>query len=201
ETPHLLLNITGWESPTVQQRVMLDDGRLFFQSEDELLPQATNGRLNVYEYEPEGLGQCAASGAGGCLYLISTGGSSGDSYFTDVSADGRDVFFTTSEQLVPQDGDLATDMYDAREGGGFSAAVPPPCAGEACKPAVTPAPAIYGAPSSATFQGAGNIPASVPVTQAKKTGKKAKKAKKRRRTRGRAGAKHAGRDGKARPGR
>ena len=39
------------------------------------------------------------------------------------------------------------DMYDAREGGGFSSAQPPPCAGEACKPAVTPAPAIYGAPA------------------------------------------------------
>jgi hypothetical protein len=160
ETPHYLENIRGWESSTVQQRYLLDDGRLFFQSEDALLPQATDDKQNVYEYEPGGIGQCAASGAGGCLYLISTGEGGGNSYFADASADGRDVFFLTNEQLVAQDGDGAIDMYDAREDGGFSSAQLPPCSGEACKPAVTPAPAIYGAPSSATFQGAGDISAS-----------------------------------------
>jgi hypothetical protein len=174
ETYHLSQNGWGWESSTVQQRYLLDDGRLFFQSEDALLPQATNGRQNIYEYEPEGVGECAAAGAGGCQYLISTGGSSEDSYFADASADGRDVFFLTGEQLVPQDGDEAVDVYDAREGGGFSSAQPPPCAGEACKPAVTPAPAIYGAPSSATFQGAGNI-LPTPTAKAKVKRKTKKK--------------------------
>jgi hypothetical protein len=164
ETLHLLGNIKGWESPTVQQRYLLDDGRLFFQSEDALLAQATNGKLNVYEYEPEGVGQCAAAGAGSCLYLISTGEGDGSSYFADAGADGRDVFFLTNEALVTQDGDDAVDMYDAREGGGFSSATPPPCSGEACKPAVTPAPAIYGAPSSATFEGPASE-AAVPVVQ------------------------------------
>jgi hypothetical protein len=172
ETPHLYENIRGWESSTVQQRYLLNDGRLFFQSEDALLAQATNGRQNIYEYEPEGVGQCAASGSGDCQYLISTGVSSANSYFADASMDGRDVFFLTNEQLVPQDGDQATDMYDAREGGGFSSATPPPCSGEACKPAVTPAPAIYGAPSSATFQGAGDIPAQPATRPSAKTTKK-----------------------------
>jgi hypothetical protein len=176
EDDHAFEPITGWESSTVQQRYLLDDGRLFFQSEDALLPQATNGRLNIYEYEPEGTGQCAASGGGGCLYLISTGQASGNSFFVDASADGRDVFFLTGEQLVPQDGDEAVDVYDAREGGGFPFALPPPCAGEACKPAVTPAPAIYGAPSSATFQGTGNLPA---LAGRPKTVKKASKPKKK----------------------
>jgi hypothetical protein len=180
EVPHLFENLRGWQSSTVQQRYLLDDGRLYFQSEDALLPEASNGRQNVYEYEPEGVGQCAASGAGSCLYLISTGESSGNSYFADASADGRDVFFLTDEQLVPQDGDGAVDMYDAREGGGFSSAAPPPCSGEACKPAVTPAPAIYGAPSSATFQGAGDIPAlpAVKPTVLKKASKKRKSKRK-----------------------
>jgi WD40 repeat protein len=181
ETPHLYENLRGWQSATVQQRYLLDDGRLFFQSEDALLPQATDGKQNVYEYEPEGVGQCAASEAGACLYLISTGEGSGDSYFADASADGRDVFFLTNQQLVSQDGDGAVDMYDAREDGGFSAAQPPPCAGEACKPAVAPAPAIYGAPSSATFQGAGSTsiaPAASPQT-VKKATKKKKPTKKR----------------------
>jgi hypothetical protein len=155
ETPHVFENVYGWESSTVQQRYLLDDGRLFFDSEDALLPQATDGKQNVYEYEPEGVGQCAA-GTGGCQYLLSTGTSSRSSAFLDASADGRDVFILTSQQLVRADGDEAIDVYDAREGGGFSEAQPPPCSGEACRPPVTPAPAIYGAPPSATFLGAGN---------------------------------------------
>jgi hypothetical protein len=189
ETYHLFQNIHGWESSTVQQRYLLDDGRLFFQSEDALLPEATNGRQNIYEYEPEGVGQCASSGAGSCLYLISTGESSADSYFADASADGRDVFFLTNQQLVSQDGDGAVDVYDAREGGGFSSATAPPCTGEACKPAVTPAPAIYGAPSSATFQGSGNALVT-PVVKATTTPKqkaREKRAKRKRKSRRRAG--------------
>jgi hypothetical protein len=185
EVAHELENLTGWESSTVQQRYLLDDGRLFFQSEDALLPEATNDRQNIYEYEPEGVGQCAASGAGSCLYLISTGESSENSYFADASSDGRDVFLLTGEQLVSQDGDQAVDMYDAREGGGFSSATPPPCSGEACKPPITPAPAIYGAPSSATFQGAGNIPvepAVKPVAAKKKTKKTTKKKTAKKKT-------------------
>jgi hypothetical protein len=163
EVPHLLENVRGWQSPTVQQRYLLDDGRLFFTSEDPVLPAATNGHQNVYEYEPEGVGQCAVSGAGGCQYLISTGQAGGDSYFADAGEDGRDVFLLTNEQLGAQDGDGATDLYDAREDGGFPVAVSPPCAGEACKPALTPAPAIYGSPASASFQGAGNLRATPPA--------------------------------------
>ncbi len=176
--PHLLLKTPGWESETVQQRYLLDDGRLFFDSEDALLPGATDGKQNVYEYEPEGTGGCAASGAGSCLYLISSGTSSENSFFIDASTDGRDVFFTTRQQLVPQDGDEAVDLYDAREGGGFSVAQPPPCSGESCKPAVTPAPAIYGAPSSTTFVGAGNPVAMAPAKTKAKAKAKSVKCKK-----------------------
>jgi hypothetical protein len=185
ETLHGGENVLGWSTSTVQQRYLLDDGRLFFQSENALLPQATNSRSNIYEYEPEGTGQCVVSGGDGCVYLISTGGGSGDSYFADASADGRDVFFLTGERLVPQDGDEALDMYDAREDGGFSAVQPPPCGGEACKPAVTPAPAIYGAPASAAFQGAGNIPAA-PAVKLAGTAKKVEKTPKKRGTKGKA---------------
>jgi hypothetical protein len=188
ETYHEGENVEGWESSTVQQRYLLDDGRLFFQSEGELLPQATNGKFNVYEYEPEGVGQCAASGAGSCLSLISTGGSSGSSYFADASSDGRDVFILSKQQLVAQDGDEGFDVYDAREGGGFVSETPPPCLGEACKPALTPAPAIYGAPSSATFEGAGDIEAPPVATPQKPAKARAKaKAKTKKKSRKRAG--------------
>ena len=116
------------------------------------------------------------------MYLISTGQSSGESYFVDSGDEGRDVFLQSTQQLVSQDRDQASDVYDAREGGGFSSVVAPPCAGEACRPAISPVPAIYGAPSSATFQGAGNIASSTPASKAK-----AKRvAKKKHRRRGRA---------------
>lgn len=194
ESPHLWVNTTGWESSTVQQRYLLDDGRLYFESEDPLLAQATNGRMNVYEYEPDGVGQCSAAGSGGCLYLISTGEASGESYFADASSSGRDVFFTTNQQLVPQDGDEATDMYDAREDGGFASATPPPCSGEACKPALAPAPAIYGAPASAAFQGAGNItqPAGKTGSKSTKVKRKKRKPSKRRAKRARTGRRGRG---------
>jgi hypothetical protein len=181
EAHHLLEPVRGWQSATVQQRYLLDDGRVFFESEDPLLTEATNGQQDVYEWEPEGVGQCAAgSGSEGCLYLISSGQASRPDYFVDASADGRDVFFLTAKQLVPQDGDEGIDIYDAREGGGFSAALPPPCDGEACKPPIVPAPAIYGAPSSATFQGAGDVQPVQPATTLKKknTTKKHKTTKK-----------------------
>jgi hypothetical protein len=178
------INPGGWETETYQQRYLLGDGRLFFESEDAVLPQATNGLMNVYEYEPDGVGSCAT--AGGCVYLISSGTGAGQSKFVDASASGEDVFFTTYDQLVPQDGDEAADLYDARVGGGFSTPAPPACSGEACKPSATPAPSIYGAPPSATFFGSGNLAATAPapVTSVKKksvTKHKAPKSKKRKR--------------------
>jgi hypothetical protein len=184
---HLFSKTYGWESSTVQQRYLLDDGRLFFDSEDALLPQATDGRDNVYEYEPEGVGECAASGGGGCIYLLSTGTGSGNSAFLDAGSAGRDVFILTNQQLVAADGDEAIDVYDVREGGGFSEAQAPPCGGEACRPPVTPAPAIYQAPPSATFVGAGNSaaaptpPAKVKTVAHKRTKKAVKKPGKRKR--------------------
>ncbi len=174
--------LRGWQTPSVQQRYLLDDGRLFFQSSDALVAQASNGRQNVYEYEPGGVGSCS-SGAS-CVSLISTGTSSENSYFLDAGESGRDVFIITRQQLVAQDGDEALDVYDARVDGGFSTASPPPCSGEACRPAVTPAPEIYGAPPSATFTGPGNPPAqpatTAPAAKTKTVKKKKPKAKKRK---------------------
>jgi hypothetical protein len=185
----------GWQSTTDQQRYLVDGGRLFFDSEDALLPQATNGLENVYEYEPASEGSCATTG--GCVYLISTGTGAGKSQFLDASASGEDVFFTTYDQLVPQDGDEAADLYDARVDGGFSEPAVPVCSGEACKPAVTPAPAIYQAPPSATFTGDGNPPfPPAPVVKTKTAKRKATKHKKKKQQKGRraeVGAKRAAR--------
>jgi hypothetical protein len=133
-------------------RNLSDDGsRVFFQTKEALVPQDTNGQTDVYEWE--------RGGAGGRLYLISTGQSGDQSYFGDASADGNDVFFFTRQQLVGQDRDENADLYDARVGGGIAAQNPPPttsCTGEGCLAPIVPSP-VFGAPASASFSGSGNL--------------------------------------------
>jgi hypothetical protein len=188
---HVFEANTGWQDSVTQQRYLLEDGRLFFQSEDALLPQASDGRQNIYEREPDGVGGCQS--AGGCLYLISSGTSNANSYFIDASTNGNDVFIEAQDQLVPADGDEERDVYDARVGGGFPYPSLQSCSGEACKPPVTPAAAIYQAPPSATFFGAGNLapqpPKPATSTKAKKTAKKhsGKRKSKRRSKRSKTG--------------
>ena len=134
-------------------RYLSDGGRLFFQTGEALVPSDTNGQLDVYEYED------------GRVYLISSGTSSRESTFTGASEDGGDVFFRSSQALVPQDNQEGMDaLYDARIEGGFPVvASPSPCAtADACRTPVSPQPSIYGAPSSQTFSGAGNLVPSVP---------------------------------------
>ncbi len=153
-----------------QSRFLSDNGRLFFNSSDALVPQDVNGAEDVYEYEPPGVGSCQTSSvtyserSQGCIDLISSGTSGEESGFLDASGDGADVFFLTSAKLAAQDHDTAIDLYDAHECTSGSpcppqpAATPPPCAtGDACKPAPSPQPATFGAPPSATFSGAGNV--------------------------------------------
>ncbi len=205
-TTGFLLTVEGWVASTVprwygyppdeheesahQPRYLSDGGRLFFDSNDALVPQDVNGTMDVYEYEPAGLenaegkAQCTQSSAtfsersGGCVSLLTSGTSAQPSAFLDASENGSDVFFLTTAQLAPQDMDSAYNVYDAHE---CTSASPcpsvlvesPPCVTEAsCKPAPTPQPAIYGSPASATFSGAGNItPPPAPIA-AKKTTKK-----------------------------
>jgi hypothetical protein len=137
-----------------------DGSRLFFDSRDALVPHASNGRQNVYEYE------------GGHVYLISDGAGSYDSSFLDASPSGDDVFIATADRLVPQDQDSQVDVYDARVGGGFPVSVSPPACdnGDSCKGPVSPQPSVFGPPASATFSGAGNLAPVVavkPVAKAK----------------------------------
>jgi WD40-like Beta Propeller Repeat len=154
---------------TRQRRYLSNEGRLFFNSVDALVPQDSNGMADVYEYEPEGLGSCAQ--AEGCVDLISSGTSGDESAFVEASESGDDVFFASTARLSTQDVDTDYDVYDAHV---CTSAVPcvqapvspPPCNnGEACKPAPTPQPPIFGAPASATFTGAGNPapPATAPA--------------------------------------
>jgi hypothetical protein len=187
----------GRERPkyvSYRSRNLLENGTLFFDSYDELVPYANDDRQNVYEYED------------GHVYAISnvTGGS--ESFFLDASASGNDVFFATADQLLPQDTGNTIVVYDARVGGGFPiAASAPSCDnGDSCKPPPSAQPALFGAPATATFSGPGNpipaTPAPAKVTPKKlakcakgKTrkahGKCVKKSKPKQRARaGKAGA-------------
>jgi hypothetical protein len=180
-------NIPGWTPYRLsvalyQSRYLSNAGRLFFNARDPLVPQAVNGNEDVYEYEPadyengEGRQECTRESmtfsehSDGCVGLISSGESANESAFLDASESGGDVFFLTNAKLVSQDYDTLLDVYDAHECTSAepcfpaSAAVPPPCDTEAsCKAAPTPQPEIFGAPSSETFSGAGNIVPSAPV--------------------------------------
>jgi DNA-binding beta-propeller fold protein YncE len=157
--------IPGWPSQLHPSRVLTNDGsRLFFESYESLVPVDTNGKRDVYEWEEASTAEeCEAVGAqlflrleGGCISLISSGESPGDSSFIDAGRSGRDVFFATASSLIPQDPGLI-DLYDAREGGGFPAPIPPApaCEGESCQGAY--APPQDPTPASANFEGPGNI--------------------------------------------
>jgi DNA-binding beta-propeller fold protein YncE len=153
-----------------QSRYLSNTGRLFFDSDDALVPQDVDGSEDVYEYEPAGIGNCTPSmstfgeASEGCVSLISSGTSPEASSFLDASENGADVFFLTGAKLASQDYDTAPDVYEAHECTSSSscapepAVQPPPCTtADACRAAPTPQPGIFGAPSSATFSGVGNL--------------------------------------------
>ncbi len=146
-----------------QPRVISEDGdRVFFDSIEPLTPEDENGLLDVYEWEAQGEGSCRE--ARGCVYLLSGGQSTDNSYLIDASANGNDVFFVSRAQLVKADHGDNDVLYDARVGG-----VPPTaeveCSGAGCQGA-PPAQPIFATPASATFDGTGNFP---PTTQHSKT--------------------------------
>jgi hypothetical protein len=191
-----------------------DGSRIFFDTRSTLLPADVDGESpeevnfgstrfwspasDVYEWRANGLEGCAH--VQGCLALISSGRGGYLVQLLGASPSGRDVFFTTNEQLVPGDTDTSIDIYDARSGGGFPPPPPRPveCEGDACS---TPFAAPNDlTPSSSTFQGAGNVlGAALPEVKPKpkpkpkkkrkakpkkrKAGKKAKKSSSKRRAR------------------
>jgi hypothetical protein len=141
-----------------QPRYLSNEGRVFFNSDDALVPQDINGTWDVYEYEPAnvpagGEHPCAASSTSGgvvfkpahafevegvkgeegagCVGLISSGGSAQESAFLDASESGSEVFFMTTAKLAPQDFDKSYDVYDAHECTVGSPCIPPPPGAEA----------------------------------------------------------------------
>jgi hypothetical protein len=104
-------------------RAVTDDGDVFFESTKRLVPEDSDGKGDVYQWHD------------GQLDLISVGTQT-ESNFSEVSEDGRSVFFLTGDRLVGQDQDSNVDLYVSRVGGGFASQNPaqPPaeCVGEGC---------------------------------------------------------------------
>jgi hypothetical protein len=139
--------------PIVQyrRRNLLEDGALFFDSDDALVPHASDGRQNVYEFQD------------GQIHAISDVAGDYESFFIDAGANGENVFFGSADRLLPQDTSSNVVVWDARVDGGFPApAIAPSCDnGDSCKPPPAPQPEAFGAPASATFAGPGNTTSSV----------------------------------------
>ncbi len=162
----LAASIPGWTSvdpghALYQSRYLSDNGRLFFNSMDSLVPADINAAADVYEYEPNGTGTCESTN--GCVALISGGQSQENAAFLDASTDGSDVFFLTTAALVSKDEDSAFDVYDARECKVAdecppeAAAAPPPCrSAESCR--LTAGQSVVSVPpASMALAGSGNI--------------------------------------------
>jgi hypothetical protein len=141
-TPHTEFNVNA--PINRRPRNLSENGRVFFETARGLVPEDSNGRIDVYEYEHRE------------LHLISAGTGDGDSRFADADATGDNVFFTTNDRLVGWDKDENADLYDARIGGGFPEPPPSPpaCEGDSCQP--PPVVPNDPTPASAGFHGPGN---------------------------------------------
>ncbi len=142
----------------------VDGRRVFFETEEALIPGDANMRSDVYEWEADGEGSCESERQdGGCLYLISTGQGLEGAYFGDASSNGDDVFFFTRQPgLVGQDQDNNVDAYDAHVEGGIPSQYPAapiaPCEDETeCRENVSGESPAFGAPASTTLYGVGNL--------------------------------------------
>lgn len=145
-------------------RAVQNDGSIFFNAVDSLVPADSNGAGDVYEYEPTGAGTCTASAGGagtavkpgGCVSLLSSGQAEGATAFIDASESGSDVFFYSPGRLSVTDVDSEMDVYDARVNGEPAHLEPTAeCLGEACQPPAVPPESQT--PASAAFRGPGNV--------------------------------------------
>jgi hypothetical protein len=132
---------TGDANLAPQGQSLAEDGRVFFDSTDPLIPSDLNGAEDVFEWEEGRIGP------------ISSGTSPIDSSLLSISAGGADAYFFTRQTLAPQDENgNSVKVYDARAGGGFPFdPTRPPCkASDECHgPGTVAAPP----PDIGTYQG------------------------------------------------
>jgi hypothetical protein len=173
------------------------DGRVFFSTEDPLVPRDTNEVEDVYEYT-EGRAQLITAGTG--MVLKGFNGYTGLQTSTgliSVSANGTDVYFNSLDSLVTQDHNGAQfKIYDARTGGGFPAELAPEkCeAADECHGPGVQEPALPPDRTS-SYLGDGNVKKAKAKKQKKKHHKKkhhkAAKKKGKQNAKKQGGKKHA----------
>jgi hypothetical protein len=153
--------------------ISADGNRIFFDTAQSLLPEDTNGLYDVYEWERAGTDSCTSGSAldgGGCLFLLSSGGSRGRAFFIDSDESGDNAFFVTRSALLPGQRDERPVLYDARVEGGFvgrpGAVIPrPECvSAEGCKPPPGEPP-VESFPATGAFAGSGNLIAPLEVVK------------------------------------
>ncbi len=153
-------------SPTFLPQWMSSDGsRVFFDSSEPLVPQDTNGTVDVYEWERDNSGTCHETA--GCVYLLSGGVNSSVSSLVAESSSGNDVFIVSRARLVGSAENEAFNLYDVSADGSRPVS-PPACSGTGCQ-GVPAAPPVFAVPPSVTFAGVGNFP---PLVMSKATSKK-----------------------------
>jgi hypothetical protein len=140
-------------------RAMSNNGEyVFFDTTTRLVPRATNGTLNVYEWH------------NGTISLLDSGTEPGPSYFLGYSPyvtpggrviEGGNVFIGTHDRLVAADTNSVGNIYDARVCLAESPCIQPPpgetaqCEGASCQ--TPPVPPAFTAPSTLTLASSGNI--------------------------------------------
>jgi hypothetical protein len=168
---------------------------VYFDSYDSLAPGATAGLDNIYEWshgqvflittEPPGLASALHEETPYGYKLVKA---EEHIRFVGASADGTDLYFSTTKTLNWEDGDERSSVYDARVGGGFPEPAPPaplcdPLTEGSC-PGATVLPAAAPGAASASFTGPGNALSPAPVASPPRhptvKPKKKKKQKKRK---------------------
>ena len=169
-------------------RAMSNNGEyVFFDTPTPLLPQATNGSLDVYEWHED------PASHGSAISLLGSGSEPGPSYFLGSSAyttptgetiEGGNVFIGTHAKLVAADTNSVGNIYDVRICVAESPCIKAPpgetaqCEGSSCESLL--AEPNDATPTSLTFAGPGDVvkevqPAGTVKTATKKAPAKCKR--------------------------
>ncbi len=142
-----------------------DGGSVVFTTDETLAPNDTNGTIDVYLWH-DGRVSLISSGKRSVDYNFPSGSNAFGTGISSIrgliSPSGRDVFFTTTAQLIPSDVDTVMDTYTARIDGGFDLSVPPRCSDDACQsPPSAPLPPSN--PGSTSSTGQDGTPQTTPT--------------------------------------
>lgn len=96
--------------PALFEGVNASGSRVFFSTEETLTAADTDHRVDVYMRDLEtGTTTLVSQGAVSCSPTCGNGND--DAGFARASADGTKAFFVTKESLLPEDTDIAFDIY------------------------------------------------------------------------------------------